>query len=283
MLVAVVREVHLLALLVRPVVALAFLAGLLLEPRHQFVDAQVKLGALLRRARDDQRRARLVDQDRVDFVDHGEFEPALHAVLDAERKVVAQVVEAELVVGAVRDVGAVRRALLVARLAGLHHADREAEEVENRRHPVCVTLREVLVDRDDVGTLAGQRIQVRGECRDEGLALAGTHFRDLALVQYHAADQLHVEVPESKRAARGLTNHGEGLGQDVVQRLARGEFCAEEIGLGSKLLVRQRLQRRLERVDGLDDTGVLTDEPLVATAENAGEPIGHRGSGALGA
>ena len=78
---------------------------------------QVELGAFLGRTGNDQRRARFVDQDRVDFVDDREGEPALHAVFDAEREVVAQVVEAELVVGAVGDVGAVGRALLVGGLA----------------------------------------------------------------------------------------------------------------------------------------------------------------------
>ena len=164
---------------------------------------------------------------------------ALHAVLDAEREVVAQVVEAELVVGAVGDVGAVRRALLVGGLAGLDHADRQAEEVEDRRHPVGVALREVLVDRDDVRALAGQRVQVRGQRRDERLALAGAHLGDLALVQDHAADQLHVEVTQPQRAARGLADDGERLGQHVVERLARGELLAELHGLGGKLLVAQ--------------------------------------------
>jgi hypothetical protein len=61
----------------------------------------------LARAGDDQRRARLVDQDRVDLVDDRVVEAALDALLGAEGHVVAQVVEAELVVGPVGDVGGV--------------------------------------------------------------------------------------------------------------------------------------------------------------------------------
>jgi hypothetical protein len=65
-------------------------------------------------ARDDERRAGLVDENRVDLVDDGEVELALHVVLQAELHVVAQVVEAELVVLPVGDVAAVRDlALLV--------------------------------------------------------------------------------------------------------------------------------------------------------------------------
>ncbi len=277
-LVAGVGEVGLLGLLVGPVVALAFLGLLAPEARHDGVDAHVELGALLGGAGDDQRRARLVDQDRVDFVDDRVLEPALHAVLEPEREVVAQVVEPELVVGPVGDVGAVGGALLIGGLAGLHDADAHAEEVEDRPHPVRVALREVLVDRDDVGALAGQRVEVRGQRGDQRLALAGAHLGDLALVQHHAADELHVEVSQAEHAARGLAHHRERLGKQVVDGLAGGELLAELHGLRREVGVGQRLEARLERVGLPDDSGVLADEPLVAATEDAGEPIGHWGS-----
>src|SRR5262249_59272522 len=75
--------------------------------RNDAVDLVVLVGGFLTRARDDQRRARFVDQDRVDFVDDGEVVWTLHAIFVPELHVVAQVIEAELVVGAVGDVGVV--------------------------------------------------------------------------------------------------------------------------------------------------------------------------------
>jgi hypothetical protein len=193
-------------------------------------------------------------------------------------EVVAQVIEAEFVVGAVRDVGSVRGALFVGGLAGLHHADGHAEEAVDRPHPVRVALGQVFVDGDDVRAFAGQRVQVRSERRDQRLAFAGAHLGDFALVQHHAADELHVEVTQAERAARGFAHHGKSFGQDIVHCLARGELVAELLGLRCELLVGERLQGRFERVDLLDDAGVLTDEPLVAATENASKPIGHRGS-----
>jgi hypothetical protein len=50
------------------------------------------------------RRARLVDQDRVNLVDDRVGEAALRAIGEAERQVVAQVIETEFVVGAVGDI-----------------------------------------------------------------------------------------------------------------------------------------------------------------------------------
>ena len=79
----------------------------LVERRDEGVDGVVEVGAVVERAGNDQRRARLVDQDRVDLVDDGVDVAALHHVLEPVFHVVAQIVEAELVVGAVGDVAVV--------------------------------------------------------------------------------------------------------------------------------------------------------------------------------
>ena len=57
----------------------------------------------------------------------------------------------------------------------------------------------------------------RGERRDEGLALAGLHLGDLALVEDDAADELDVEVAHAERPLHRLAGHREDLGQDVVE------------------------------------------------------------------
>jgi hypothetical protein len=137
----------------------------------------------------------------------------LHSILGSEREVVAQVIEPELVVGAVGDVGRIGGTLLVRRLVALDDADGESQEPIDRPHPVGVSLREILVDRDDVHALAREGVQVGGERRDEGLALAGAHLGDLALMQRDAADQLDVEVAHPERAAGRLAHEREGLRQ----------------------------------------------------------------------
>ena len=44
--------------------------------------------------------------------------------------------------------------------------------------------------------------------------------------------QLHVEVPHPQRAPRRFAHHGEGLGQQVVERRALLQARAELLGLG---------------------------------------------------
>ncbi len=101
--------------------------------RHHDVDLAVEVGTVLGGAGDDQRCARLVDQDAVDLVDDGEAELPLDHVLQPVLHVVAQVVEAEFVVGAVGDVGGVGLAALVVLQPVDDGAGRQAEEAVDLR------------------------------------------------------------------------------------------------------------------------------------------------------
>ena len=79
---------------------------------HQRLDARVDADIVLGAATDDQRRARLVDQDRVHLIDDGVVQAALYAVRRLIDHVVAQVVKAVFGIGAVGDVAAVSGLLL---------------------------------------------------------------------------------------------------------------------------------------------------------------------------
>ncbi len=84
---------------------------------HQQINGPIEVRAVLGRAGDDQRRARLVDQDRVHLVDNRKGVAALDHLAGVIDQVVAQVVEAELVIGAIGDVGAVGPLTLALRQA----------------------------------------------------------------------------------------------------------------------------------------------------------------------
>jgi hypothetical protein len=94
-------------------------------------------------------------------------------------------------------------------------------------HPRRVAARQVIVDRDHVHALAFERVEVRRQRGDQRLAFAGAHFGDLAQVQHHAADQLHVVMAHAEHAARGFAADGEGFGQDLVERFAVGDALLE--------------------------------------------------------
>ena len=97
---------------------------------------------------------------------------------------------------------------------------RHAEPLVDRAHPLGVALGEVVVDRDEVDALAGERVQVERQRRDERLALAGLHLGDVALVEDDPAHQLDVEEALPDRALARLADGGEGLEEELVERLA---------------------------------------------------------------
>ena len=236
-----------------------------LHARSRLGKLLVSLSGLGAGAGDDERGTRFVDEDRVDLVDDGEVVAALHAVARPRDHVVAQVVEAELRVGAVRDVGRVRKDALV----GIHHrldvADVHAEEPVDLPHPLGVALGQIVVDGDHVHAVARQRVEVAGEGGHERLSFTGLHLSDLAAVQNHAADELHVEVTHAERSHRCFACNGERLDLKVLERLAVVQTLAELDGLARERRVAQRLDLRLDLVDA--DHAALVDAHLLALTQ----------------
>lgn len=255
----------------------ALFADLPLEQRRQRVHANVQIGMVLGLARDDERGAGFVDQDRVDFVDDGEIQRALNTRVGLVDHVVAQVIEAEFVVGAVGDIGRVGCLLrLVVHLRQVH-ANGKPEEVVQLAHPLGIALGEVVVDGHDVHASPRKGIQIGRERRHERFAFARAHFGDLAVMQHHAADHLHVEVAHLQHTAARLAADRERLGQQLVERLAARHALAKLLCFGPQLVVGQLLDLRLERIDHRDGLLILLDQTLVAAAKDLLEKtVAHR-------
>src|SRR6185369_1156859 len=166
----------------------------------------------------DQRRSRLVDQNRINLVDDREVMTTLHTRGEVKLHIVAQVIKAKLVIGAVSDISGVRGLALEVVHVVLNTTDFKTEEAMDLAHPLGVARSEIVVNRNDVNTTTTrQRIQVRGQSGDKSLALARAHLGDLALVEHDAADHLHVEVTHAGRAHACFSYERESLGQDFVE------------------------------------------------------------------
>ena len=129
------------------------LARLPVQALHDAREVVVDLRRGLRLAGDDQRRPRLVDQDRVDLVHDRVGVAALDGALERDGHVVAEVVEAELGVRPVGDVGCVGLRALGERHQVLDEAGADAERVVDGLDPLGVALGQVVVDRDEVDVL----------------------------------------------------------------------------------------------------------------------------------
>ena len=209
----------------------------LAKTRHHGGEAAEGLGGAPSPTRDDERGARLVDEDGVDLVHDGEGVPALHAVGGGGGHVAAQVVEAELRGGAVGDVGRVGGLALLGAHAVLHEACGHPHEAVDASDLLGVATRQVVVGRDHVHPAPGDGVQVARQRGDERLALARAHLGDLPVVQRHAADELDVEVAHPKGAQARLADGGEGLGQERIEALPRRVALAKLRGQRRELLI----------------------------------------------
>ena len=217
--------------------------------RHVLVD----LGRSGRLAGDDERRPGLVDQDRVDLVHDCVGVAALDDAVERDRHVVAQVVEAELGVRAVGDVGLVRglAPVEVHVELGLDVGDGHPEALVDALVPLGIALGEVVVDGDEVHALTEdapvmrldgwERVQVEREARDERLAFACLHLGDVALVQHDPAHHLDVEHALVGLPQARLTHGCERLEEKVVELLAVRQ-ALPELGRSSRATRRRRVR-----------------------------------------
>ena len=95
--------------------------------------------ALRRRPADDERRTRIVHEHAIHLIHDGEVVLALHQRARRVRHVVAEVVEAEFVVGAVSDIGHVRVATLgTVGLVFVDAVHTHAVELVQGAHPLGI-------------------------------------------------------------------------------------------------------------------------------------------------
>ena len=239
---------------------------------HDAGELVVELGGLGGRTGDDQWGPGLVDEDRVDFVDNGEVVAALDHCVLGTRHVVTQVVEAELRVGAVGDIGRVGLALGCGIVdVGTDPAHGQSEEPVEAPHPFRVAGGQVVVDGDHVDTVALERVEVHRERRHQGLALTGLHLGDPPEVEGHPPHQLDVEVALAQHPPGTLPHQGERFDQQVLEALPPFEALAERRGAVPELFVGARLHLRLEGVHQRHQLRQATDLLAFAGAEDFGE------------
>ena len=105
-----------------------------------------------------------------------------------------------------------------------------------------------------MGALAVERVEVHRQRGGERFAFAGLHLGDRAVMDRGAAEQLHVEVPHAERAAAGLAHQGEGLDEQLVERLAAAGAVAEAEAFFAELVVGEFFEAGFELGD-LRETG----------------------------
>ena len=211
----------------------AFIPFLLLfrQVGHQFVDGHVQLRGIRSRTGNDQRSARLINEDGIHLIHHRVVEATLHTVFQPEGHVVAQIVETVFVIGAIGNVAGIGIALLLRGLLGQDDANTQAQKFIQRTHPVGITLSQVIVHCHHMHAFTRQRIEVHRQGGGQGLALTGSHLGNATFVKGDPAHHLDIEVAHTHDPGGRFTHHRKGLRQQFVQRLALLEGLPEFPGL----------------------------------------------------
>ena len=220
---------------------------------------------------EDERGPRLVDEDGVDLVHDGECMAALDELILIEDAVVAQIVEAELVVRAVGDVAVVCLLLFRPLLVVDDEAGLQPEILVDAAHFLRADAGEVFVRRDDVDALSLERVEVGRQNGDDRLSFAGLHLGDPPLMEEDAAHDLHVERPLAEDAVGCLAHAGIRLGEDVVEGLARRQSFLEDVGPGAHIRVGHGPVLVRERIHALHGGHDFSDLSLAVGAENLGD------------
>ena len=121
-----------------------------------------------------------------------------------------------------------------------------------------------------MAALARKGIEIDGKRRRQRFAFARAHFSNLAVIEHHAADQLHVEVTHAEHAPGSFAHHGEGFRQKLVGRRSLGDAVAEFLRLSLEFGIRKRLDGRFKLIDLRHLALILLNQPIVAAAEDLG-------------
>jgi len=195
---------------------------------------------------------------------------ALCKALLVNDHVIAEVVEAELVVGSVCDVGVVSLLLLLLCLVVDYKPGCKAEEAVNTTHFLGAESRKIFVDRDDMNALAGKRIKVSGKGSDKRFSFTCFHLGNAPLMKNDAAHKLNAERTFAEDTVVSLSYDGKSVGENVVCRLSVGKALFEHIGHRAQLFVGHSpvpVRKILDSVNRRDDLLYL---PLAVCSENFG-------------
>ena len=169
-------------------------------------------------AGDDQRHARLVDEERVGFVHEREMERAVNELLTIDRQQIAQMIESRFFGGHIGDVGEVGATAFLGRHALLNESDRQPQHRVHGPHPLGVPARQVIIERQHVRALTCEGAKRRRHDGSERLPLAGLHLDDVAAIQRDRGEDLDIERPQAEDSARGVASERKERGANRFRR-----------------------------------------------------------------
>ena len=217
---------------------------------RQNVTGLIDSGGFVALSGNDQRSSCFIDQDGVHLIDDGIVQTAQNQLILVDRHVITQ-----LVVGHIGDIAAIGLLSLLGAHAIQNNAYRQSHEGIDLSHPLRVTLRQIVIDSNNVNALAFQCIQINRQRSYQSLTFTGLHLRDSSLMKNDTTDQLNPERLHIQCSLRTLTDCRKGFRKKIIQRLAFTQALAEFHCFPTELLIRERLHIRPQALN-LSDCGL---------------------------
>src|SRR6185436_19588106 len=134
-------------------------------------------------------------------------------------------------------VGGIVRRVVEERGIVLDDACGKAERMVELSHPLRVAFGQIIVDRDQMSAFALEGIEIDRKGRDQGLSLTCLHFGDAALMENHAANELHVEMAHVQFSAGHLPTDREGFRENIVKGVAGSQALLEGLRVVSQGMI----------------------------------------------
>ena len=178
----------------------------------------------------------------------------LYALGGMAHHIIAQVIEAEFVVGSIGYISRVCALLVPMFHLGKDDAHADVEKPIDTPHPFGIALREVIVHGNQMNSLAGQRVEISRQGSHQSLAFTCTHLGNLTLMQRHATDELHVEMAHSQNTFACLPHNRERIWQKRINGCPFTRRC-----LNSPVLARSSssVSASIDSLEGIDASYVL--------------------------
>ena len=126
-----------------------------------------------------------------------------------------------------------------------------------------------------MNVVAGEGVEVAGQRRHQRFAFARFHLGDVAIVERHAADELHVEVAHAERTYRCFADCCKCFGQNRIEALAAFETFPKLNRQMCELNIVELLHVGLERADMIGNLLVVLNLSAFAERKEFGEKSRH--------
>ena len=141
---------------------------------------------------------------------------SLYLIAGAHGHIVAQVIEAKLIVGAESNIGVILTDFFRRRYGIANKTHGKSQKFVKFAHPLTIACGKVFINRNHMHAFARQGVQIYRAGGYQRFALAGAHLGNTAVMQRHAANQLHVKMAHTQNAAAGFTHYGIGFQHKIV-------------------------------------------------------------------